>query len=436
MTRILAVIFATVCCAATASADRKLALEEVVVTAQKRVEDIQSVPLSVTAIGADDLTEKNMGDMNEVANYVPNLDVLAVPTFPSIYLRGVGSSYNRGFEQSVAILIDEVFYGRASYINQGLLDLAAIEVLRGPQGTLFGKNASAGVIHFRTAQPEQEFGGKAELLLGALSHRRARLTATGPITDTLGWRVAALHETRDGAIENTTNGIDEENRDNRGLRLRLQWDATQALSIGATLNGGITQQNGAGSQLTVARPRHLAGMQVFDNQTSADPYDKKSAQDAEGLADRETWDFILKGDYTLPGDATLTSISSYSWLDEDLQFDADFSPVPFLILNNDEDLRQFSQEFRITSAPGKWEYVAGLFFLASELDATYDITDFLELSEILQITGEGERRLCVEGSPDPQSCQDMVLNDTGSGQAAGQTIATRIAAEETAAGRR
>ncbi len=120
-----------------AAPPRRAALEEIVVTAQKREENLQSVPLSVTAISGDDIVNKNMGDMNEVATYVPNLDVFATPSFPSIYMRGLGSSYNRGFEQSVAILIDDVYYGRASYINQATLDLAAIEVLRGPQGTLF-----------------------------------------------------------------------------------------------------------------------------------------------------------------------------------------------------------------------------------------------------------------------------------------------------------
>src|SRR3546814_11912435 len=121
-------------------------------------------------------------------------------------MRGLGSSYNRGFEQSVAILIDDVYYGRASYINQAMLDLATIEVLRGPQGTLFGKNASAGAIHFRTAMPEPEFGFKGDVLLGDLDQQRVRVIATGPITDRLRWRAAVLHETRDGSVDNTTTG--------------------------------------------------------------------------------------------------------------------------------------------------------------------------------------------------------------------------------------
>ena len=407
-------------------------LEEIIVTAQKRAQDIQSVPLSVTAIGGADIVDKNMGDMNEVANYVPNLDILAVPTFPSIYMRGLGSSYNRGFEQSVAILIDEVFYGRASYINQGLLDLAAIEVLRGPQGTLFGKNSSAGAIHFRTAQPEHSFGGKVDVLLGELNLQRYRLIATGPLTDTLSGRIALLHETRDGGVLNTTTGIDEENRDNQGGRLRLAWDASSELRLDLTLNASVVNQHGAGSQLIRARQRHLAAMQVFDPQTNADPYDQRSAQDFAAGVSRDAWDGTLRADWTLDSGTTLTSISNLATLDEQVSFDADFSPVPFLILNNNEDLSQFSQEFRITStpisSPGDLEFVAGLYFLRNDLDTTYDITDFLDLTEILLITGEGERRACVN-LPNPQACQDAALDNAVAGRLAGEAIRARFAAQ-------
>lgn len=409
------------------------ALEEVVVTAQKREEDVQSVPLSVTAIGGEQIVDLNMGDMNEVATYVPNLDILAIPTFPSIYIRGLGSSYNRGFEQSVAILIDEVFYGRASYITQGLIDLSAIEVLRGPQGTLFGKNSSAGAIHFRTAQPEYDYGFNGDVLLGDRNLRRTRLTATGPlIDDTLAWRVALLEEKRDGGVYNTTTDIDEENRDNLAARIRFQWDPSDNTRIGLTLNGGVVEQHGAGTQLIAARDRHLAAMRVFDTRTGADPYDEETSLDHAAGASRESWDITLKADWTLPGDLTLTSISNYSWMDEDLSFDADFSPIPFLVLHNDEDLRQTSQELRITSAPGEFEYVGGLYYLRTDIAATYDIIDYLELSEILLVTGEGERRLCVN-SPDPEACQNAVLNDANAGLASGQLISTRMNLEGGAA---
>lgn len=404
------------------------ALEEIVVTAQKREESAQSVPLSITAIGGDDIAEKNMGDMNEVANYVPNLDVLATPSFPSIYMRGLGSSYNRGFEQSVALLIDEVYYGRASYINQALLDLQTIEVMRGPQGTLFGKNASAGAIHFRTAMPEPEFGMKGDVLLGDRNQQRYRLVATGPLTEKLSWRAALLRQTRDGSVDNTTIDIDEENIDNEAARLRLEWAARDDLTVGLTLNATLMSQHGEGSQLISARPRHLAAMQVFDPQTSADPYDELTAKNEKGRVARDAYNATIKADWTFGGDYTLTSISNYSWLDEEVRLDADFSPIPFLILDNNEELRQFSQELRVTSPPGLFEYVGGLFYMKSDIKADYNIREFLELSELLLVTGEGERMACLRSS-DPESCQDQVLNDASSGRLAGQTIQARQQSE-------
>lgn len=409
-------------------ARRRPALEEIVVTAQKREEDLQTVPLSVTAIGGDDLVDKDMGDMNEVANYVPNLDVLAVPTFPSIYMRGLGSSYNRGFEQSVAILIDEVFYGRASYINQGLLDLQSIEVLRGPQGTLFGKNSSAGAIHFRTAKPERALGVNADAQFGVDDHRRFRLTSTGPVGDDLSWRVALLSDRRDGRVHNTGTGVDEENLDNVGARARLLWEPSDTLSLELSLNTSIVNQEGSGSQLIEVRDRHLAAMRVFDDTVGDDPYDDRTSTDFPAGVARDARDGTLKIDRQFDGGTVFTSITNYAWLDEIVSFDADVSPVPFLVLDNNEALRQYSQEFRLTSPPGEFEYVAGLYGLRTDLRATYDITDYLMLNEILQITGELERRGCVV-SPTPEACQDAVLDDAVSGALAGQTIRARIAAE-------
>lgn len=403
-------------------------LEEIVVTAQKREENLQSVPLSVTAISGDDIDGKNMGDMNEVANYVPNLDVFATPSFPSIYMRGLGSSYNRGFEQSVAILIDDVYYGRASYINQATLDLAAIEVLRGPQGTLFGKNASAGAIHFRTAVPEPDFGFKGDVLLGDLNQQRVRVIGTGPITDTLKWRAAVLHQTRDGSVQNTTIGIDEENHDTQAGRLHFAWDPSDALNVGLILNAGVIAQHGEGSQLIRARDRHLAAMQVFDPRTSSDPFDELTAKDSQGRVARETYDGTLKANWTLQNDQIVTSITNYTWLDEEVRLDADFSPIPFLILDNNESLQQFSQELRITSPPGALEFVGGLFYMRSDLRADYIIREFLTLNELLQVTGEGERMVCLR-TPDAQACQDQALNDATSGRLAGELIQARQALE-------
>src|SRR3546814_2896835 len=129
--------------------------------------------------------------------------------------------------------------------------------------------------------PEPEFGFKGDVLLGDLDQQRVRVIATGPITDRLRWRAAVLHETRDGSVDNTTTGIDEENHDIQAARLHFVWDPTDALSVGLILNAGEIAQHGEGSQLIRARDRQLAAMQVFDPPTSADPSDGRAARSEE-----------------------------------------------------------------------------------------------------------------------------------------------------------
>lgn len=400
-------------------------LEEIVVTAQKREEDIQSVPVSVTAISGDQIVEENLNDMTEVADRVPNLDVLASPTFPSIYMRGLGSSFNRGFEQSVAILVDEVYYGRASYINLGLLDLEAIEVLRGPQGTLFGKNASAGVVHFRTALPERSFEGSADFTMGRRNHRRARIRATGPLTDTLSWRVAYKDDLRDGSVFNTTTGVDEENLDTSTGRVRLLWEPRSDFSALFTVNANIIDQHGPGTQLLEARERHLAAMEVFDSRVSDDPYDGLTSQDNRSFVSRDAYDSTIKADWDLASGGTLTSITNYSTLKERTNFDADASPIPFLVVDNNEDLNQFSQELRFTSEAGPLEYVVGAFYLRSDIAADFNISNQLELAELLLLTGEGERAICTQFGGFADQCQASFLDSQAIGRLAGEIISAR-----------
>ena len=369
-------------------------LEEVIVTAQKRAEDIQDVPLSVTAIGGDDIKEQNMADLGSVAQFAPNFEVLATPTFNFIYMRGLGAGYNRGFEQSVAVLVDEVFYGRPSYLSNGLLDLEVIEVLRGPQGTLFGKNSTAGALHLRTVNPSPEWGGTTDVTLADRDYLRFRGAAGGAIPglgETFSFRVAALSEERDGDIENTTaNGRMERNLDNQTLRTKLRWQPSDTFDIQFAGTFATVDQGGSGTQLTKARPRHLAAMQVYDPLTSDNVYDEKTHQDAEGYVDRESWDATLTVNWNVMDGYILTNITNVAELKEEVFFDADFSPIPFLTLDNNEDYRQISQELRITSPPGDLEFVAGLFYFESDIVANYDLTSFLELLEMASITGNAE----------------------------------------------
>ncbi|CAE7404991.1 fyuA [Symbiodinium microadriaticum] len=379
--------------------DRGPMLDEIIVTAQKRAEDIQDVPLSVTAIGGEAIKENNMNDLNTVATFAPNFEVLATPTFNFIYMRGLGSGYNRGFEQSVAIIIDEVFYGRPSYLSNGLLDLYAVEVLRGPQGTLFGKNSAAGALHLRTVTPEPDWETDSDLLVGDRELIRFRTAIGGPIpglSDDFSFRIAALYESQEGDIENTTlNGRKERNLDNQTLRTKFRWQPSSTFDVLLAATFANVTQGGSGTQLTKVRPRHLAAMKVYDPRTEGDVFDDLTHQNDPGFVDRDTWDATLTVNWDVLDGYTLTNVTNMAVMDEDVLFDADFSPIPFLTLLNDEDYQQISQEFRVTSPPGTFEFVAGLFYFRSDIQATYDVVNYLELAEIGLLTG------AVEGGVDP-----------------------------------
>ena len=423
---------------ATADAADDFALDEIVVTAQKRAEDIQDVPLSVTAIGEETMKERNIGDLNTLSTYAPNLSVSASPTFNFIYMRGLGSGYNRGFEQSVATIIDEVFYGRSSYLSNGLLDLAAVEVLRGPQGTLYGKNSAAGALHLKTSDPTPDWAFDGDILGGENSHYRMRGAVSGPIIeDKLSFRLAALGERRDGGIENVTTGVDEANLDNNTVRGKLRWDISDDLWAQLAVTGFTVDQQGSGTQLVRGRDRHIAAMQVFDPTTEANATDGKSHQDFRGFVDRGGWDATGTVKWTFGEGYEIASLTNYATFEEDVSFDADFSPIPFITLQNDEVYDQLSQELRLTSPPGTVDFVAGLYFFQSTVEATYIVRNYLDLAEVVGVTGAIDMdfdnallgttvgtailaRQTLEGTPEVERSEKFLNQESSSYAAFGQ----------------
>jgi len=367
-------------------------LDEIIVTAQKRAENVQDVPLSVTAIGGDALKENDLGSLESLSEFTPNLVITASPTFNYITLRGVGTGFNRGLEQSVAIIIDEVYYGRASYLSNGLLDLEAVEVLRGPQGTLFGKNSAAGAVHLRTANPQPDFELEADATYGTYDYKRARGFVTGPVPGTsqeLMFRLAFQWERRDGFIENTLLDRDEQNLDQTTIRGKLLWEPTASFSLLLQGSYGITQQEGTGLQISSGTPRSNAAMAVFDPQYN-DELNDDTSLDFPSFVDRKYFEVTGVATYEFDSGLEIKSITNYAGFGEDIKFDADFSPIPFITLQNDEDYTQFSQEIRFTSPPGEFEYVAGLYYFQNEVDATYKVEALANVVELALITGQIE----------------------------------------------
>ena len=223
-----------------------MVLEEVIVTARKRQESLQETPVAVTALDADALRDagiNNLADLNQIA---PNMDVaLANGTAPlaNVYIRGVGQrNTGANIDSGVGIYIDDVYVGRP---DGGLLDLndvQSVQVLRGPQGTLFGKNTTGGALVFTTNKPVDEFEGKLGLRVGNYDRIDGDAVVNIPLTDNLWTRVSAAARTRDGYIDNLYDGKEYMDEDRQSVIWQTRWVPNDEWTVDLNLNWAETDQ--------------------------------------------------------------------------------------------------------------------------------------------------------------------------------------------------
>src|SRR5690349_13883074 len=215
----LALSAASIAAQITLAADDEVLLDQVVVTAQKREESLRDVPLSVEAVSGEKLAEIGVVRLDDMKSYVPNLQMTETGIANNIYIRGIGSGLNQGFEQSVSTYMDGIYRGRGGQSRMPFLDLQRVEVLRGPQPILFGKNAVAGAVNMVAAQPGKELEALARASRDVeLDETVANLVLSGPFTDTLGGRVAVYHRHSDGYIHNGTLDTNEPRRNEFAAR--------------------------------------------------------------------------------------------------------------------------------------------------------------------------------------------------------------------------
>ncbi|MEY2853284.1 MAG: hypothetical protein RL030_416 [Pseudomonadota bacterium] len=370
-------------------------LDEIVVTAQKREESLRDVPLSVAAVSGDKLAEAGIVRMEDLKSYVPNLQMTETGIANNIYIRGIGSGLNQGFEQSVSMYADGISRGRGHQSRMPFLDLERVEVLRGPQPILFGKNAVAGAVNLISAKPGDQFEGMARLsyemeteeILGAA-------VLSGPLTENFGARAAVHYRTTDGYVDNLTLGRSEPSRDEIAGRLTFQWDATDSLQATLRLEGGSYKSDGrqieifgetpilpttpptppntafAGrtySQIVSGTPPLGQGQSASASNNVLD-YRRSSNGDSSDLSNFEG---ALTVDYGFANGVTLTSITGYSTYDLDELCDCDFVGATVFNAGITEKYDQFSQEIRFASPTGqKLEWIAGAFYQQYDLKET------------------------------------------------------------------
>ena len=210
-------------CVSTAS-NAQLLLEEIVVTAQKRAQNLQDVPISVLAVSGEEISRQGFKRLEDVTSLMPNVTVTEAALGDQLFIRGIGSGLNIGFEQSVGTFIDGVYFGRGLQSRNIFLDIERLEVLRGPQSTFFGNNAIAGAMSITTRGPSEAWEGYVSgLYEDGTGTKNIDVAVGGPISDTLGIRIAGRYSDQDGWQTNSTINDKEPREERLAGRVTIEW---------------------------------------------------------------------------------------------------------------------------------------------------------------------------------------------------------------------
>jgi outer membrane receptor protein involved in Fe transport len=431
---------------------------EIVVTAQGRSQLLSEVPVAISAVNAETLQNSGANDIRQLNQVAPSLLVSSTGSEAngSARIRGIGTvGDNPGLESSVPVFIDGVYRSRSGIGLNELGEIDRVEVQRGPQGTLGGRNSSAGLISIYSKKPEFTFGGSGELTYGNYDFMRAASSITGPISEQIAFRVDGVYVKRDGFYRDDTNGRDVNNRDryflrgqlllepNDDLTVRLIADYTSrkeeccaATYVDRSVNPYIGDLNNLSSPLT---PLQTTGNNIINvlrdlGQPLAafnQGYGRKISVSPNRVFTGETKDYGFSGqiDYNLGG-ATLTSITAYREYRSGQASDTDYGEVDILYrAPSDDAYRQFhtfTQELRLRGEAfdGKLDWLIGGFYANEKLTVQDNLrfaNQYGRFANCRIVSGGG---LAFAYSPASQSCINPALRATVTGAlgAAGPAI--------------
>jgi len=352
-------------------------LEEIIVTAQKREQSLQEVPISVTAIGEQAIQEGRITGVQEVALETPNFTMTQFNIGePQYYIRGIGNSLDSaGSDPAVATFIDEVYVGRSAGTAMDLYDLDRVEVLRGPQGTLFGKNVVGGALNIITKKPSEEFEAKFGATVGNYSQTVLRGFVNGEIQENLYGKLSFSRRQRDGYVDNVIDGKEYHDEDNFSARGQLLFTLTDATEVLVGFDWASDDQAGNCRNVNNLDKNDPLGLAVFYPPVIADTTGgdvRKCASEAAAFQERDMLGTLLRVDHDF-ANATLTSITAYretdySWL-EDLA-GMPLGATPFNLTDTvEEDADQISQELRLSSAGGETiDWLVGGFYMTEDVN--------------------------------------------------------------------
>lgn len=366
-------------------AETSMIMEELIVTARKREQNLQDVAVGVSLLSGKALAEAQLRSATELATMIPTLNLQASsgPGTSSFNIRGIGTrTFASGVEPSVSTMLDGVVMARSGMSFIDLVDVQRVEVLRGPQGTLYGKNASGGVVHIITEDPSQELSGTVALTAIEQDEYRLDGTLSGPINDQLGFRITGNIVDDDGWATNAFNGEDINGRESWTVRGKLLWAINEDLEMLWVSDVSDSECNCTALSLRsiMESPDQAAFIdQQLPVVAAEDTQDVNN--DQETINDNSASGHALTVNWGLSG-YQVTSITAWrEWQNESV-VDFDRSPINTLEFSFPEmfrsDLEQFSQELRLSSDPADWgSFVVGAFYYDHDIQTTSAITTSL-----------------------------------------------------------
>ena len=348
-----------------------LVLEEVVVTAQHRTQSMQDVPIAITAFDAATIEKAKIDAMEDIVINTPGLSATPYSQVdPQLFIRGIGSTDDgAGGDPSVLVFQDDVVMARASGASLSMFDVARIEVLRGPQGTLYGKNAAGGVINIITRSPEDERTAAVEITpLGNYDRFETRAMVNVPLSDAWQFRVAGSTTYHEGFNKSLTTGRRVDEEDNKSFRSKLRYLPTDTLDAIFAMNYSNDSSYG-----NTRKPLPAGSFATNSGALNIDPDPRKRQPSDDGYLDREIRSYALTLNWDIAF-GTITSITAYREVEVDWFQDLSGMPVPPGRLKTQnlwrEETQQSSQELRwaAEALDGRLNWVTGAFFLSEEID--------------------------------------------------------------------
>ena len=366
----------------TAVAQDSEGLEEIVVTATKREQTLQDVPVAVSVTTVETINKASIQDVSDLASIIPSLRVttLQTSTNTNFIIRGFGNGANNpGIEPSVGVFIDGVYRSRSAGAIGDLIDVTRVEVLRGPQSTLFGQNASAGVISVVTQKPQFETSGLIEATLGNYNQRILKGKITGPLNDSLAYSLTGVLNQRDGYFINQRDNTDFNNRDRWDLRGQLLWNASDAVEVRFIADmsridevccGVSNLVNGPTGGLAAAAAGLPQNRVIYPGTAGAGkPFDRAAYINKKPLNRVENSGGSLHVEWAINDAFDFTSITA--WRDQKTDFDYDFDFTGALlgtVNRNFGDIETFTQEFRVAfDNGGKVRGLLGAYLMEENL---------------------------------------------------------------------